>query len=146
MTTEFGTGPVAVPQPVAEPAAGVNVAPPTNGAATEADPALSAFQKIAAERRSRFGEAPIEVPFGSTTIRVFRSMPSAFALDLVAATADPARAVTALRSAIIEADHELFDRILRLPPDNPEGIDGTFLLEFIKTLGEFYSGVPLGGS
>lgn len=143
---EVAQGPVAVQTPQENvPASGVGVAPPTNNA-TPHDPAVDVFAKIAAERRTRFGQEPVAVPFGSHTIRIHRSMPASFAIDLANATTDPGAAITALRSAIVESDKETFEKILRLPPDNAEGIDGTFLLEFISALGEFYAGVPLGAS
>lgn len=142
-------GPIAIPQTqpivgeVNSPAVGRNEAPPapTNGH----DPALDGFYKIAAERRERVGEAPIQLPFGNGSIGVYRSMPAGFAFDAAAAEADPYAAKRMLRSVIVEQDLQRFDEIMLLPPNNPAGVDGQFLLSFIQQLAEFYAAVPLGG-
>lgn len=134
--------PVAVPLPPAAPVAGTNTAPPETQ--HHDDPALLGFHKLAAERRSRVATPPITVPFGTGTIRVHATMPAEFAFDGAAAEVDPFAAKRMLRSVIIEADLPEFDRILQLPPDNPQGVDGVFLLGFMEALAKFYGGTPLG--
>lgn len=137
--------PVAVPQTAPQaPQSGVN-APPPQTAQRHDDPALLIFHKIAAERRNRQGLPPVEVPFGNGTIRVHPVMPAGFAFDGAAAEVDPYAAKRLLRDTIIEADQPKFDQIMKLPPDNAEGVDGQFLLAFMEGLAKFYGGVPLGG-
>jgi hypothetical protein len=70
-------------------------------------------------------------------------MPAGFAFDAVESEVDPRAARRMLRSAIYHEDLERFDAILKLPPDNAEGIDGPFLVAFIEQLGAFYGGSPL---
>lgn len=147
MTTENASAPVAIPQQPVQgevvPRSGVGAPPPQEPAAF--DPALEGFNQIAAERRSRVSEQPLIVPFGNGTIRLYRSMPAGFAFDAVEAEVDPHAMKRMLRSAIYEADLERFDAILKLPPDNVEGIDGKYLLGFVEQLGKLYGGLPLGG-
>jgi len=149
--------PVAVPQSDASQAAatsdsatvepttprvGTNVAP--ESVENLGDPALDGFQKIAAQRRERIGEEPVEIPFGSTgTIRLHRSMPAGFTFDAIEAEVDPHAVKRMLKSAIIEEDQEKLEAILKLPPNNPEGIDGRYLVEFMQALSAFYAGRPL---
>lgn len=150
------TEPVAVPYPTqpgpppAQPgfneiASGRNAPPPSasNGSVPD-DVAMTMFAKIAAERRDRIGELPLEVPFGTSTIRIHRTMPAGFAFDAQAAEVDAHAAKRMLRDAIIPEDHEKFDTILRQPPSNPDAVDGLFLLGFLEALAELYTGVPLG--
>ena len=114
-------------------------------AAPPADPAIAGFAKIAAERRSRVGQAPVEVPFGTGTIRIHPVMPATFAFDAEAIGHDPFAAKRMIRTSIVEADRERYDAIMLLPPDNAEGIDGEFLVGFAEQLAEFYTGRPLAG-
>lgn len=143
MAESVGT-PVAVQRlPETQRAAGRDTLPPE--ATSSLGGELDGFHKIAAERRGRISEPPLEVPFGARTIRIYRSMPAGFAIDAAEAEVDPTAAKRMLRSAIVETDREAFDAIMQLPPDNPEGIDGTFLIEFLGELGKLYGGVPLDG-
>lgn len=138
------TQPVAVPQSLdaaTVPKSGTNVASPVSDAH---DPALLGFHKIAAERRTRIGIPPRIVPFGKGTIRIHSTMGAGFAFDAAAAEADPFAAKRLLRDAIITDDQPEFDRIMLLAPDNPEGVDGPFLIGFLQALAQLYSAVPLG--
>lgn len=106
---------------------------------------LSGFEKIAAQRRQRAAEnQPITIPFGAGTIRIHSTMPADFAVGLMEAQADPGRAVQALRAAVWNEDHPRLEAVLKMSPDNPEAIDGAYLLDLVLELGRFYSAVPLG--
>jgi hypothetical protein len=157
------TEPVAIPQPPSQPGAppaqaatqyavdtfqtvtgGRNAPPPTSSSGVPDDVAMTMFAKIAAERRERVGQLPLEVPFGSGTIRIHRTMPAGFAFDAQAAEVDAHAAKRMLRDAIIPEDHAKFDAIMLQPPSNPDSVDGLFLLGFLEALAELYTGVPLG--
>lgn len=146
MTEAQTVGPIAVPQQqtadAVVPQSGIGSAPPSHLTPTS-DPALEGFTKIAAEQRDRRGQAPVPVPFGTITLRIHRTMPALFIADLIEATANPAKALGAMRSVIVSEDLSEFERILQLPPDNEHCIDGEFLLAFIKQLSAFYGAVPL---
>jgi len=138
------TQPVAIPQSLDTAKSGSNTPPPASVSDAH-DPALLGFHKIAAERRTRVSQPPLVVPFGNGTIRIHATMPAGFAFDGAAAEVDPFAAKRLLRDTIIAADQPEFDRILLLPPDNAEGVDGKFLLAFMEALAKFYGGVPLAG-
>lgn len=141
--------PVAIPQ-VVTPAeveaarSGTNTAPPAPTSDPH-DPALLGFHKIAAERNTRIGTPPKIVPFGKGTIRIHATMGAGFAFDAAAAEADPFAAKRMIRDAIVTDDQAEFDRIMLLAPDNPQGVDGPFLIGFLQALGQLYAAVPLGG-
>lgn len=141
------------PQPIAVPTqplpavpsneVGKNAPPPVTNA-TDTD--LSAFHKLAAERRERTHDQPLVVPFGTGQVRIHATMPSTFAFDAQAAEVDPYAAKRLIRDSIIAEDQHIFDEVLLLPPDNPQGVDGLYLLGFMEALAVMYTGVPLGAA
>lgn len=155
MTEQDNTGPVAIPQQPAPSGytaentglrASGKDAPPSGY--QPHDPGMEGFAKVAAERRERQStEQPWTiVPFGNRTIRIYTSMPAEWAYLASAAVDDPRAAFAAIGEAIYVEDRPLFEQIRKLPPDNPEGIDGIFLVAFLDALGSFYGGVPTPAS
>lgn len=127
------------------PVAGANTAPPStiaNGQTADLGP----FHKLQAELRDTPGAEPITVPFGrSGTIRLHGSMPASVLIDAADADTDPAAAKRALTAMIYTPDVPRFLDVLRLPPDNDEGITGEYLFGFLGAAMELYGAAPLGG-